>query len=299
MKKILLLLVLIFLIPQTSLGKSFNRVEDLSGAERAQVEQFLDTDVRADFAMNWKDQLQELGGGANASTKERKLPWGDPLDPATQEVISEGIYRMLVGAMAIQGGPPLDHDLFLKRTNAILDYAARLGVVPTALTVGVMGRLQTGFGGSVGEQFNFYLDRGALSISTYGLLGAHAGPAAMAKIQFYIALCFGACFGGHATGWYLGLDVSADEGAGAGIFVEGGVILSDMLEGMFGKRKWSLKELYQTKAIYVGIGFDVGLGGGISADLFYYSLHDERTLLKAHEVLGTRAPDEIEKLQLH
>jgi len=238
----------------------------------------ISTEVRADLSANLEENLirvsKENGGG---DPTWGGLLMGDPMSPETREVISRGLYQVLASALN-QKGIYLSQAKFDSVVGKILEYSTRMGIFPSALTVGYMGRLQAAVGGSAGSQFNVYFDHGKLQASEYSIYGAHVGFAEMTKIQFYVSFCFGTCFGGDASGWYVGLDACGSAGLGGDFFAEGGIDVTDLIKYTMLGLPYSVKDLYQSKAIYLGMGFDVGQGAGISGDVFYYT-HDFDVLL--------------------
>ncbi|MBU6153140.1 MAG: hypothetical protein KGP28_02450 [Bdellovibrionales bacterium] len=249
------------------------RPADLNSSELERVQQVISTEIRADLSANLEENLlkvsKESGGG---DPTWGGLLKGDPMSPETRDVISSGLYQVLFSAMR-EKGVYLSEAKFKAAVGKVLEYSTRLGIYPSALTVGYMGRLQAVVGGSVGNQFNVYFDRGKLKASGYSMFGAHVGYAEMSKIQFYVSFCFGTCFGGDASGWYVGLDACGSMGIGGDFFVEAGVDVTDLVKASMIGLPYSVKDLYQSKAIYLGMGFDVGQGVGVSGDVFYYT-HD-------------------------
>ncbi len=254
------------------------RPMDLNSKDLERVREVISTEIRADLSEHLEENLLKLGkenGGGDPTFGG--LLMGDPMSPETRDVIAGGLYQVLFSAMR-EKGIYLSEARFKSAVGKVLEYSTRLGIYPSALTVGYMGRLQAGIGGSAGSQFNVYFDHGKLKSSVYSIYGAHAGFAEMTKIQFYISFCFGTCFGGDASGWYVGLDACGSAGIGGDFFIEGGIDVTDMIKYTMLGLPYSVKDLYQSKAIYLGMGFDVGQGAGVSGDVFYYT-HDFDLLL--------------------
>ena len=255
------------------LSQAFIAPSQLNSTELERVESLLKNEVRADLSAHLEENLIQVArdqGGGDPTVGG--LLMGDPMSAETRAVLTEGLYQILASSL-IREGVTLDRRRFDSVVGSILEYSTRLGVFPSALTVGWMGRAQAGIGGSMGSQFNLYFDHGAAKTSEYSIYGAHAGFAEMMKIQFYVAFCFGTCFGGDGAGWYIGLDGSGSVGAGGGFFAEGGVDVTDLIKNAWSGKPYGIKDLYRAKAIYLGAGFDVGEGIGLSGDLFYYT-HD-------------------------
>ena len=259
----------------------------LSAEEAFDVDQFLTNDVRADLNANFEERIAE----ASAKADGNPLLQGEPLTPETRAILGDAVYRIMFAHLASKG-VYLAHKDFDVKVGKALNFVAKLGFFPRAFTVGYMARYQRGVGGSYGTQFNFYIDQGKLKMSSYTVLGVQAGyqagkPTFMTKIEFYAAFCFGSCVGGDAVGYYLGLDGYAGESVGGGAFIEAGLDVTDYWKAMKTGKKYSLKDLYQAKAIYVGFGYDLGFGAGISANGLYYSQDYEKVIGDLREPLLT------------
>jgi hypothetical protein len=249
----------------------------LSLSERVELDHFIDTEVRADLNANFETRIADVSKMA-----ENALLMGEPMTPETRAVLTDGVYRVLFAALAKQGHYLSRHD-FNVNVGKSLDFISRLGFFPRAFTVGYMGRFQRGIGGSAGTQFNFYFEHGKLKMSSYTVLGVQAGyqgkiPSTMQKIELYAAFCFGSCVGGSAVGYYLGVDGYASVGAGGGAFIEAGLDVTDFYQYRNAGKNYSIKDLYQAKAIYVGFGFDIGFGAGVAVNAFKYSMDYEKTI---------------------
>ena len=53
---------------------------------------------------------------------------------------------------------------------------------------------------------------------------------------------------------------------------------------------------YETKAIYVGFGYDIGVGAGISGNILYYDLDDDRTLVSKGQMVSE---DDISRIRIY
>lgn len=243
------------------------RLDEMSSSEAAAAKRFAETVIRQDLAQNTMARMYEAAG----STKE------PPMTAATRDKLAKGAYMLIASHLASQG-VHLSERAFTQKVGKMLERMASFGLFPHAFTVGYMARYQVVGGMSLGSQFNFYLDNGELKLSSYTIYGGQVGTAAQAKIQFYAALCFGSCFGGDPNGWYVGTDVSASIGAGIDGFLEFGIDFTDMLHATLNGESYSLKDAWESKAVYAGVGFDIGVGGGWSLDVFHYRQDFEKTL---------------------
>lgn len=275
-----------------------SRMAEMSSAERAKLQSFIANDVRADMKDNFLERV--LG-------PIKRLGSHETMSPETQAVIIKGIYKSIdssiqkvneglakSGSKARVQRPSLAE--IEAKVGEVLRWSSYYGVFPTAFTAGVMGRAQFGVGANMGYQANFYFDQGEFKMSTYWMGGLQGGLEAQAKVQFYVAFCFGACFGGDGEGFYVGLDGMFGLGAGAGFFIEGGIDLTDMALSSFSREKMSIKDLYSTKAIYVGFGYDAGIGAGISSNLLYYDLDVQKTLVPRGKMISE---DDIARISVH
>jgi hypothetical protein len=281
-----LLASLLLSVSTSSFAGVLNRSE-LTSQESAEVDSFVQNEVRADLTANFEERVAEVSQKA----QDNPLLMGEPLSPETRALLGDAVYRILFAHLANKG-VYLAHKDFDSKVGKALNYVSKLGFFPRAFTVGYMARYQRGIGGSYGTQFNFYIDQGKLKMSSYTVLGVQAGyqagkPTLMTKIEFYAAFCFGACVGGDAVGYYLGLDGYAGESVGGGAFIEAGLDVTDYFKYKKLGKSYSFKDLYQAKAIYVGFGYDLGFGAGISANALYYSQDYEKTLGDLKEPLLT------------
>ena len=273
------LIATLLLLPGAAAMASSLNATQLNKLERAEVQVFLQNEVKSDLSNHFLSRIREADQMAQNS-----LLIAEPMSPETQAVLADGVYQAIKYNLAMNG-IKIDRADFDQNIAKILNFSSRLGIFPQAFTIGVIGRAQAGIGGSFGTQFNFYFQNGLFKVSNYSIFGVEVGPAAMTKLQFYASLCFGACFGGESTGWYVSLDGSAAAAVGGGFFVEADVDVSDLYQAA---KDRSFKELYQAKAIYIGFGFDVGVGGGFSVGSSYYTQTSERVLSDEKAKLSPR-----------
>jgi hypothetical protein len=246
-----------------------------SMSEAAFTQAFMQEAVKADLQENTLARVYEAASHSD----------DPPMTAETRKVLSKGAYLMVASALSVHG-IYLSEYAFTSKIEKLLDGMASLGLYPHALTVGYMGRYQAGIGMSLGTQFNFFIDKGELRMSSYSMFGGQIGAAAQAKVQFYAALCFGACYGGDAAGWYVGADASASLGAGVDGFFEFGVDTTDAFKQAFTPaskledHSYSIRDFYDAHAVYAGVGFDIGVGGGWTFDVIHYRLDFEKSLSK-------------------
>lgn len=255
------------------------RLAQMSSTEYAAAQRLAETAVRQDLAENTLARMYE----AAASTKE------PPMTAETRDRLTRGAYLLLSGHLAMQGIHVSERQ-FRAQIGTLLERMAAFGLFPHAFTVGYMARYQIVGGMSLGTQFNFYLDHGDLKMSSYTIYGGQVGTAAQAKIQFYASLCFGSCFGGDPNGWYVGTDVSGSIGAGIDGFLEFGIDFTDMLKATINGERYTLKDAWESKAVYAGVGFDLGVGGGWSLDVFHYRQDFEKILSSPEAIRRLRLP---------
>ena len=151
---------------------------------------------------------------------------------------------------------------------------AEMSIYPTALSVGVLARCQKGVGVCGGMQTNIGIENNAIKYSVYDMYGITAGMAEQYKIEFFVAACFGDCLSYSASGAFASWETGASIGVGASTFVEVGTDLSDW----FGLTQDppSLKKLLEYGTVYLGFGYNIGVGVGTSGTLYYYRhLYDE------------------------
>jgi len=161
---------------------------------------------------------------------------------------------------------------FLKNNQSKLNID---GVMPDAITFGILGRCQNGIGFCGGEQINIAKVNGKWTVSTYTLIGVQAGLAEMYKVELYLAACYGSCIGINAEGFFAGIDGMIGVGAGGGFFIDVGLDATDVVMNVSPTMK-DLKDLWNFRTAYFGWGFDIGVGAGFSAGLYYY-LHNTTT----------------------
>ncbi|MBS1958704.1 MAG: hypothetical protein JST80_04450 [Bdellovibrionales bacterium] len=249
-------------------GRSFVRVSDMAAKEQEALKEFANTAIRKDLSENLYARMQE----ADASTDEPAM------SSETRAVMARGAYNIISSYMAPMGVQVNEYD-FLRKVGKMLNRVAELGLFPHAFTIGNIGRIQVGVGVATGAEFNFYVEKGVLRLTGYSILGGQLGLATKASEQFYFALCYGDCTGVEGEGLYVGADVSFDVGLGADAYIEFGVDFTDAVKAWFHHKKYTLKELYDTHAFYVGLGFDTGIGVGLSGNALAYSTMFDVALL--------------------
>lgn len=289
--------LIVLALPKVEAATMGSRLQQMNAVERAKFETFVQNDVKTDLGKNFLDRVV---------APIRKLSKPNAMSPETQAVLVSGIYSSILSSITTANAqlaktkakyrvPVPSKETIEKKIAEVLRWSASYGLFPTAFTAGVMGRAQLGAGANVGYQANFYFDQGDFKMSTYWMGGLQSGPEAQAKVQFYIAFCFGECFGGGSDGLYVGIDGMTGAGMGAGFFIEGGLDVTDLALSSFSREKYEIKELFSTKVIYAGFGLDVGVGAGISSNLLYYNLQNEKVLVPKNNVV---TESEIAKFRL-
>lgn len=138
-------------------------------------------------------------------------------------------------------------------------------IMPDAITIGGMARCQDVIGGCYALQANFTVRNGKVYVSMYELYGVTVGLAAMTKIEVYVSACYGGCIDDNAQGYFMGADAMAALGAGGGVFMDVGADVTDLLAIINNPIN-----LWKARTIYIGYGFDIGEGAGVSVGMYYY-----------------------------
>ncbi len=240
----------------------------------------LQNEIRQDFSNHLFDRI---------IPKIAERLKSEPMSAATQKILIRTVYRQMAVQLGMYG-IELDEKEFTKKMSKVLTWTSQYSLFPSAITFGMMARLQMGVGGSVGLQFNYYFNEGEFHYSSYNIYGIQAGMAEQMKLQFYASLCFGTCFGGDGSGYYFGVDGGASAGVGAGFFIEGGIDFTDMMMLPYTGINGAIQSLYDAKALYVGFDVDVGVGAGISGNVFYYDQVQEKTLFRDKNKSPTHSP---------
>ena len=243
------------------------KMEQFSSEEQEQVAELANTEIRADLNKNLYTRMYEA-----AATNE-----DPPLSAETRAVMARGAYMLINGYLSPVGIHISEYS-FTQKVEQILNKVAAMGLYPHAFTVGNIGHLKFGVGAAAGVEFNFYIEKGDLKLASYSIVGGQLGAAAKASDQFYFALCYGSCTGGEASGMYIGADFSADFGIGVDAYVEFGLDFTDAIKSWFRGKSYSMKDLYDSRVVYVGFGFDIGIGVGLSGNVLYYSEMFDKTL---------------------
>ncbi len=257
---------------QAILSQKLN-VNSLSSARFARAKEFVNTQVRADVMQNLDARIAQV-------TEKAAVEKEPAMSKETQAILLKGAFLSLQSAAPF----PVSEADFNRGMARILDFLAEHKAFPQAITIGLLQRVTMGegvvAGGSVGIEGNFYLKKGKLMMTNYSLVGAQVGvgvPTAMS--EYYAALCFGMCYGGDPNGWYLGFDGNIAAGLGVGFFLEVGVDVSDYFDSFVSDRPFTLRDMYEAAAVYVGFGFEIGVGGGVAGNLFHYSQIGTDTVL--------------------
>lgn len=206
------------------------------------------------------------------------------LDFRDQKVMMRTLYAGISGPLAL-AGVQIDSKTFYSKVGSLLHKGAQHGVLPSAITIGWYGRLDLIIGKTRGTEMNFYLEKGKLRVSSYDLKTLNVGVAASAKIGYYVALCFGSCTGGDANGNYVGLDADLVYGLGASVYIEVGVDSTDYYKAKKEAEGYALSEMYDCKAIYIGVGMDMGLSLGFAAGFTDYRMTSDKEIIDLYSIL--------------
>ncbi len=283
--------------------------KSLNEVEQAEVSHFVSDKIRPDIQARFPKVLGEVVQRSQeippvppgvSSTRsmvqqmQNEIMVGPDMTPETQAVLAEGVYQ-LISAKIAGRGLHIDRDSFDKNFAGALQFISKLGAFPASIAVGGMASTQVGVGVQTGGEYDLFMSRGKLEATYYNIMGALLGYGAMDKIGFYAALCFGSCTGGSAKGLYVGLDGDLNAGLGLNFFFEIGLDLTDQILAWVHNTDYSMKDLYQSKAVYVGFGFDVGVGAAVSGNVLYYDAQSTTVLADPGKKID---PSMISKLKL-
>jgi len=237
-------------------------LDSISEAQQAQVKEFINTQVRADLTQNLGERLHELSVKTEVEA---------PMSPATRALLLKGAY------LTVQAQSPIhvNEELFNKGVGATLDWARSHGLLPHAITIGALARKTWGDGFTAGfnygAEMNLYVQDGKIMMTNYSLKGGQVGGGTpVGDEEFYVALCFGACFGGDPNGWYMGMDGEVAAIGGGGFFLELGLDISNLYSELASKPNTQIKDLYDSATVYAGFSFNVGIGGEVALGLYRY-----------------------------
>jgi hypothetical protein len=238
-------------------------LSSISDAETAEVKSFINNEVREDLKVNFQAKIQELAKQSSATD--------EPMSDNTKKVLLRGAYLALSARSAV----PINEEYFNRSVGKVLDWARFQGLLPHAITIGVLARKTFGegytAGFNLGAEMNLYLQDGKVIMTNYALKGGQMGVGSTTSdVEYYAALCFGSCFGGDPGGWYMGVDANLTVGAGAGFFAELGIDVSAVYRGLFKDKKFTTSDLYQASTLYFGFGIDVGVGADSALGLYRY-----------------------------
>ena len=250
--------------------------------EPVEIPADIKAEIVNDLTQNFSERLQATSSSDSLVTDTQDA--SPAISARDQRVMLKALYAGVQAPLAL-AGIQIDEDGFNRYMARILLASAKFGVLPSAITFGYYGRIQLGIGATEGAEFNFYLEQGKLKVSSYDLKAINFGIEAMAKVGFYLALCFGSCTGGDVNGTYLGMDADVIFGAGASVFVEAGIDTTDLLKSRKTGDKYTLADLYNTKAFYIGTGMDVGIGMGASGMFQNYHMTSDVVIADLYSIL--------------
>ena len=242
-------------------------LESLSAEESEKVQEFINTEVRADFTANLNERLATLAAKPEVDA---------PMSKETEAVLLKGAFLTLQNLVRV----PISETKFNQVVGRVMEEFRSRSLIPHALTLGTLSRgsMNVGptlltMGGNFGAEVNFYLQGGKLMMTNYALLGGQLGVGTpVLESEYYVGFCFGACFGGDPRGFYFGVDISGQSGAGGDVFIEAGVDVSSILKQKFvDKKKFSVRDIYESSTVYIGGSFSFGFGLQVSSGLYHYS----------------------------
>jgi hypothetical protein len=234
------------------------------------------SEIAADIQNHFSEKVKEV---VSNSEDEPVLSAKD------QKVMLKALYAGVSAPLSL-AGVHIDEQGFYAKVGTLLVKGAELGVLPSAITIGFFNRADLIVGKSRGTEMNFYLEEGKLKVSSYDLKTLQVGIAASFQVGYYVALCFGSCTGGDAVGTYIGIDADIIFGVGANIYVEVGVDTTDYYKAKKIGQSYSTSELYEAKAVYIGAGFEFGLGMGLSMGFTEYTLMSDQVLIDLYSVMN-------------
>jgi hypothetical protein len=169
-----------------------------------------------------------------------------------------------IGAIALYASKQLPNTSSKDVLNALKVVLKSFPLMPDAITIGGMARCQAVLGGCYAVQANFTFKQGKMYVSLYELYGVSVGLAEMTKIELYVSACYGGCIDDNAEGYFLGADAMAALGAGSGIFMDVGVDITELVTAL------NPHNILKYRTVYIGYGFDIGEGAGVSVGVYYY-----------------------------
>jgi hypothetical protein len=236
----------------------------------------LKNEISKDLQINFAQKIQDA---ASLNTEEESV-----LSAKDQKVMMKALYAGVEGPLSL-AGVHISEPQFYSKVGKLLLAGAKYGVLPAAITIGFFKRAELIVGKTFATELNFYLDHGVLKVSTYDLNTLQVGLSASAKLGYYVALCYGACTGGDGKGAYVGIDADVVYGAGANIYIEVGVDTTDFYKARKIGQSYSMAELYEAKAVYIGAGIDVGVGVGFSMGFTDYDLKSDREIIDLYAIM--------------
>ena len=260
-------------------------MQALTPAERNQVNHLIKTDIRQDMQKNFHQVVSDI----------KDVATGEPMDLESQAVLIKGMYESI--RLNVEPyGLRINEAAFTHKLNQVLSWSTKYGLSPSALTIGAMGHAQYIVGAGAGMEFTFYLEKGNLKVASYRMFGLELGVKETLNMEFYAALCFGNCSGGAKEGAYIGLDGMAAAGLGGSFYINVQLDVTDLIMAAIKGKKYSVKELYQSRAINAGFAFDVGEGLGLTGSIFYYQEVREDILVPKGRMITEQ---DVTNLKLH
>ena len=246
-----------------------------------QASEVLSEEFKSEIALDLQTNFaQKLQNAASMTTDEESV-----LSAKDQKIMLKALYTGVEGPLSM-AGVHISESQFYSKVGKLLLAGAKYGVMPAAVTIGFFKRAELIVGKTFATELNFYLDQGILKVSTYDLNTLQVGLSASAKLGYYVALCYGACTGGDGKGAYVGVDADVVYGAGANIYIEVGVDTTDFYKARKLSQSYSMSELYEAKAVYIGAGIDVGVGVGFSMGFTNYDLKSDLEIIDLYAIMN-------------
>jgi hypothetical protein len=250
----------------------------LSPEKYAEVRSVVNHQIKDDLTAHFEDRV------GSVTVPPGKDP---PLSPETRTVLLKGAFETL----SVLSGVPLNEAAFDKNIGRAMDWLAAHHLAPAGINIAALGRKTMGDGVTAGVNYgaemNFYLQDGKLMMTNYKLMGGQVGAGTpVSDIEYSVAFCFGDCYGGERTGWYVGVDADVAGGLGAGFYAEIDVDVSSLYEDLGKDRRLSVSDIYDASTFYIGFGVTAGLGAESAFGVYRYSqIGEDKVLANPGQVL--------------
>jgi hypothetical protein len=244
---------------------------NLSPEKAAEVRSVVNHQIKDDLTAHFEDRV------GSVTVPPGKDP---PISPETRTVLLKGAFETL----SILSSVPLNEAAFDKNIGRAMDWLAAHHLTPAGINIAALGRKTMGdgitAGVNYGAEMNFYFQDGKLMMTNYKLMGGQVGVGTpVSDIEYSVAFCFGDCYGGERTGWYVGVDADVAGGLGAGFYAEVDVDVSSLYEDLGKDRHLSVSDIYEASTFYIGFGITMGIGAESALGVYRYSQIGEDTVL--------------------